>query len=239
MVQLLECGVERDRIKRWVADGRLRREHVGVYTLGHPDESPRGVYRSAVLAAGSGAVLSHRSAAYLLRLVRRLPATDPEVTIPVDNGRRRAGVCIHRSPLPALDVSILVGIPITTVPRTLLDLAPSTAPAQLTRMCHEAWVHHRTGPDHIGACIARNPRKPGAAKLRRALGADVTLSELESRFVALLCQHGLPAARTNVDVNGDKVDCHWPQFGLTIRRLACRLSRTRFTASATAADGRP
>ncbi len=50
------------------------------------------------------------------------------------------------------------------------------------------------------ACIERNPRKPGARRLWLARGNDVTLSALEDGFVALLRQHGLPLARTNVDV---------------------------------------
>jgi hypothetical protein len=225
-VQLLGAGVDRDRIKRWVADGRLRREHVEVFALGHPDPSPRGVYRSAALASGSGAVVSHLAAAQLLNLRSgRVPR--PEVTILVDNGRRRPGIRIHRSTLHPLDVSTLDGIPITTVPRILLDLAPRETPDRLTRMCHEAWVHHGTGPEQVEACIARNPRKPGAAKLRRAQRADVTLSELERLFVALCSDHGLPLPRTNIDVKGDKVDCHWPAHGLTIELHSWRYHGSR------------
>ncbi|MEA2150845.1 MAG: hypothetical protein QOD69_2675 [Solirubrobacteraceae bacterium] len=225
VTQLLEAGVDRDRIKRWVADGRLRREHVGVYALGHPDPSARGVYLSAALAAGPTAVVSHRAAAHLLRLVSGAPPP-AEVTIP-GGRRRRPGIRIHRSPLPVLDTSVLDGIPVTTVPRVLLDLVSATAPEQLTRMCHEAWVHHRAGAERVEACIARNPRKPGAAKLRRAQLADVTLSELEHRFVALLADHDLPKPRTNIDHAGDKVDCHWPALDLTIELHSYRYHATR------------
>ena len=90
-------------------------------------------------------------------------------------------------------------------------MAPRLTPAQLARACHEAWVRHETRPQWIEACIARNPHKPGAAKLRAALGSDATLSVLEDGFLALLRKHGVPRPRTNVDVNGDKVDCHWPR----------------------------
>ena len=55
---------------------------------------------------------------------------------------------------------VVDGIPMTTVPRVLLDLAPSLEPADLSRACHEAWVHHRVTPPMIEACIARNPWKP-------------------------------------------------------------------------------
>ena len=177
--------------------------------------------------------MSHRAAAHLLGLWRGAPPA-AEVTIAVDNGRRRPGVRIHRASLHPLDVSILEGIPITTVPRILLDLAPRESPERLTRMCHEAWVHHRTTPAHIDATIARNPHKPGAAKLRKAQGADVLLSELERGFKALLRTHGLPPARTNIDVAGDKVDCHWPALrknGGGAERLAQAVPLTRSRAA--------
>jgi hypothetical protein len=85
----------------------------------------------------------------------------------------------------------------TTVPRTLLDLAPVLDLTELTRACHGGWVRDRTRPESIEACIERNPGQKGAAKLRAALGADVTLSMLEHAFLALLRAHDLPAPRTN------------------------------------------
>ena len=175
--QLLEAGVDRSRISRWIAEGRLIPVHREVYAVGHASASLHGDYVAAVLAGGRGAVLSHRSAAHMLRLTSGTPPS-PEVTIPVSSGRARSGVVIHRSPLHTLDVSRLDGIPITIVPRTLLDLAATLSSVDLARACHEAWVHHRTGVAQIDACIARNPTKKGVAKLRRALGADVTLSAL-------------------------------------------------------------
>jgi hypothetical protein len=201
--------------------------HVGVYAVGHQAPSVDGEYLAAVLACGEGAVLSHRAAAHKLRL---LPGRAPlaEITVPTTAGRRRPGIVVHRvKTLPFLDTSTLDGIPITTVPRILLDLAPSTAAAELARACHEAWVLHRTGPDLLEACITRNPRKKGGAKLRRALGADVTLSALEDQFVALLRGHGLPLPRTNADRHGDKVDCHWPNHDLTVELLSYRFHATR------------
>lgn len=82
---------------------------------------------------------------------------------------------IHRvKTLHVLDASTLDNIPITPVPRILLDLAPSTPPNRLTRMCHEAWVRHRAGPQQIERCIARNPRKPGRYHAtRQAFESDV------------------------------------------------------------------
>jgi hypothetical protein len=225
--QLLALGVDGKRIDRWLADGRLRTVHRGVYAVVHAAPSPYGDYMAAVLACGDNAVLSHRPAAYVMRLRAGRPPP-PEVTVETTAHRGRPGIIIHRvKALHVLDASVLDAIAITTVPRTLLDLAPTTPLKELTRLCHQAWVRHDCGPDKIEACIARNPRKPGAAKLRRALGSDVTLSALEDGFVELLERHGLPIPRTNIDRHGDKVDCHWPQHDLTIELVSYRYHATR------------
>jgi hypothetical protein len=225
--QLVDEGVHRHSIQRWLADGRLHRAHHGVYAVGHPGRTLDADYMAAVLACGTGAVVSHRAAAHLLRLLRGAPPP-PEVTVPSTAGRSRAGIVVHRvRALPQDDTAKLHGIPLTTVPRTLLDLTPQLSPTLLARACHEAWVHHECKPPMIEACVARNPTKKGAAKLRRALAADVTLSDLEDGFVALLRRYGLELPRTNIDHHGDKVDCHWPDRGLTIELLSYRFHGTR------------
>jgi hypothetical protein len=225
--QLVDEGVHRHAIQRWLADGRLHRVHHGVYAVGHRGSSMPADYIAAVLACGAGAVVSHRAAAHLLRLLRGAPPP-PEVTVPSTAGHSRAGIVVHRvRVLPESDTAKLHGIPLTTVPRTLLDLAPLLPPALLARACHEAWVHHDCKPVMVEACIARNPGKRAAAKLRRALAADVTLSDLEDRFVELLLRHGLELPRTNIDHHGDKVDCHWPGRDITIELLSYRFHASR------------
>lgn len=230
--QLVAVGIDARRIERWLADGRLLRVHHGVYAVGHLAASARGDYMAAVLACGPGAVLSHRAAGHLLGILPgKAPA--PEVTVPTTAGRRRPGIVVHRvRTLHLADTSVLDRIPITTVPRVALDLAPGLVAADLARLCHEAWVRHRTRPRDIEACIVRNPAKKGAAKLRRALGSDVTLSVLEDAFLVLLREHGLPLPRTNVTQHGDRVDCHWTDLGLTVELLSYRFhgSRAAFEA---------
>ena len=66
-----------------------------------------------------------------------------------------------------------------------------------------------------------------ARELRRAMGADITLSMLEDGFLALLDADGLPRPRTNIDRRGDKVDCHWPQLDLTVELVTYRFHATR------------
>jgi len=225
--QLVAAGTDRHLIQRWLEDGRLRRVHDGVYAVGHTAPSVHAEYMAAVLAGGAGASLSHRAGGYLLRLLRGSPPP-PEITVPTTAHRRRPGIVIHRvRAMPVLDVATFDAIPVTTVPRVLLDLSPSLAPEELSRACHEAWIHHGTGSDKVEACIARNPHKKGVAKLRTALGSDVTLSMLEDAFRELLRRHNLPLPRTNIDHLGDKVDCHWPQHGLTVELITYRFHATR------------
>ena len=225
--QLLAAGVDAEQIKRWIRDGRLLPVHRGVYAVGHVAPSMLADYTGAVLAGGDGARLSHFADAHVLRL---LPGNPPraEVTVPTTAHRRRPGIVIHRvRELHPLDTDTWHDIAILTPARTLLDLAPRLTADQLARACHEAWHRHRTTPADVEACIARNPHKNAIAKLRRALGNDVVLSPLEARFRRLMREHDLPVPRTNIDLDGDKVDCHWPAHGLTVELHSYRFHATR------------
>ena len=227
--QLVDRGVHRHTIQLWLEDGRLHQVHHGVYAVGHPGRSLHGDYMAAVLACGDDAALSHFAAAHLARLIRSGPPPRPEVSVPTTAGRARPGIVVHRvKALPERDLTSIDGIRCTGVPRTLLDLAPKLAPGLLARACHEAWIHHRVGPRHVEACIARNAGKPGIARLRDALGSDHTLSDLETGFLTLLRDHGLPLPRTNVVKHTDTVDCHWPALGVTVELLSFGFHATRY-----------
>lgn len=236
--QLRAAGVDSDRIGRWAAEGRLRRVHRGVYAVGHTAPSAHADLMAAVLACGKGAIASHHSTAHLFGIMRPPPAK-AHITVPTTAGRARPGIVIHRvRRLLRADATTFHGIPTTTVPRVLLDLAPHLTAPELTRACHEAWVRYRVSPQHVEACIARNPTKKGAAKLRRAQGADVTLSALEDGFLKLLANRSLPIPRTNIDRAGDKVDCHWPEHALTVELLSYRYHGSRHAFEADVARRR-
>ncbi|MDX6676307.1 MAG: hypothetical protein QOE31_359 [Solirubrobacteraceae bacterium] len=238
--QLLAAGVTPARIARWLADGRLRRVHTGVYAVGHVARSLRADYMAAVIACQPPAAgLSGWAAGHLLRIHVRPRPPRPEVTVATTAGRRRPGIIVHRArELHPLDLWIMDRIPVTSPERTLLDLAPQLSAPALARACHEAWVHYKTTPDHVAACMRRNPHRPGAAKLWLALGGDVTLSKLEDGFLALLRRHGVPIPRTNIDHAGDKVDCHWAQIGLTVELLSFRFHGSRHAFEADVARRR-
>ena len=73
------------------------------------------------------------------------------------------------------------GIPVTTVARTLVDLAGILSLDALARACHEAGVQHGATPAAVDAVLARHRGTPGAGRLRRVLHGEVrvTLSVME------------------------------------------------------------
>ena len=121
------------------------------------------------------------------------------------------------------------GIPVTTVARTLVDLAAVLPPDGLARACHEAGVRHRTTPADVEAVLVRCPNAPGGAGLRRVLRGDVhvTLSKLESRFIKQLEAAGLPLPVTNRPAGGRRVDCRWPEHALTVELDGYRYHHSR------------
>jgi hypothetical protein len=225
--QLLDAGVTRAEIEHRIRIGALLREHRGVFRVGHRAPSIEARYLAAVMACGDGAVLSGRAAGYLLGLLKGRPPP-PEVTTP--KKRRLVGVTVRESRLDRRERTTWRRIPVTTVPRTLVDLAAVLGPDDLARACHEADVRHRTTPAMVEAVLARRPNTPGAGMLRAVLNGDVRvlLSKLERGFVVILRQHRLDLPVTNRPAGAHYVDCRWPQHRLTVELDSYRYHRTRY-----------
>jgi hypothetical protein len=222
--QLLAAGITRDEIDHRLSLGALLREHRGVYRVGHRAPSIEARYLAAVRACGEGAVLSGRAAAHLWGLVKG-PAPAPEVTTVSE--RRVRGVTTKRS--RHVERTTHRGIPITTVPRTLVDLAAHLPLDALARACHEAGVMYDTRPSQVEAVLAKRERTRGAAKLRAVTSGDVqvTLSVLERAFRRRLEEAGLPLPQMNRAVSGRRVDCRWPDHRLTVELDSYRYHRSR------------
>jgi len=135
--QLLRAGLGEGVVDRRVAKGSLICVHRGVYRVGHRAPSVEASYLAAVLACGDGAVLSGLAAAHLFGLVKGKPPR-PEVSCP--RHKRIDGVATRRVRLDRREVSVYRGIPVTTVPRAVVDLAPGLESEDLARACHEAAV---------------------------------------------------------------------------------------------------
>lgn len=170
---------------------------------------------AATLAGGPGTVLSHRSAGQAWGIVPRY-AIETEVTRP-RKFRRRAGIRAHESALAEDEVRTVGGIPVTSPPRTLFDLAATLKPRQLERAFNELEVRGLRDALAVPDLLARHPRRRGAAALRALLDsnepAGITRRELEEGFVALLDAHRLPRPRLNAPLalrgRFFEVDCLW------------------------------
>jgi very-short-patch-repair endonuclease len=225
--ELLEAGVSAGEIERRVRSGALLPEFRGVYRVGHRAPSREARYLAAVKACGPGAVLRGRAAAHLHGLIKGRPPP-PEVITRTE--RRIEGILTQRSrTLDPRDVTETHTIPVTTVPRTLVDLAATLTVDALARACHEAGVLHGTTPAHVEAVLNRRPHSPGATKLRRILHGDVhvTISTLERRFLARLKAAALPLPHTNRPAGGRRVDARWPAQRLTVEVDGYRYHRSR------------
>jgi very-short-patch-repair endonuclease len=212
--QLLRAGVTLAELEHRLGTGALLPVHRGVYRVGHRAPSVEARYLAAVLACGEGALLSGRAAAHLFGLLKG-SAPPPEVTTRTE--RRVPGVRTRRS-RQLDDATTWRAIPVTTVARTLTDLAGDLPLDALARACHEAGVKHRTTPRQVDAVLAQRPNSPGAHNLHSILRGDarVTLSKLESRFLQLLRKEGLVLPLTNRPAGGCRVDCRWPEQRLTV-----------------------
>jgi very-short-patch-repair endonuclease len=219
--QLLAVGFSAQAIKSRLDDERLRSLHRGVYSTGHTALPVRGRWLAAVLALGPRAFLSHRDAAALWEL-RRCDRGAVDVTLAGSARRRQPGITMHRTRgMHVTDRARRHGIPVTSVARTLLDLAEVVSPTQLQRAYEEAERMRLLDVRSIAAVLERSNGRRGAAKLRALLDYDPsaaaeTRSELERLFLDLVRTAGLPMPAVNVMVAGYEVDAYWSQARLVV-----------------------
>lgn len=196
--QLTNLGLSTRAVQQRAQRGRLHRVHSGVYSLAPPGLLKREAHwMAAVLAAGAGAVLSHRNAGALHGLLIN-NRTQVEVTAPGRGTRRRRGIDMHRATrLTPADVTVVDNIPCTTVARTLLDLADVVNRRRLERAFDQAEVEEVLDMRAIDDQLRRNPTRAAAGKVRALLeehyiGSTPTESEIEEGFLALCRRFGLP-----------------------------------------------
>jgi len=214
--QLLEAGLSPTVVRDRVRSGRLLRLHRGVYAVGHARLRREGRWLAAVLAVGPGAVLSHRDAAGLHGL---RPANHARTDVTTTANRPdEPGIRVHRTrSLDAEDVTNIAGIPVTTVARTLVDLAGQIPHDHLIKAIKEAERHRTFDLGAIEAAMARTRGRPGqghralkaAIEEYASLGLAATDSTLEDAFHRLVKRAGLPSPAINTYIDGFRVDAVW------------------------------
>jgi very-short-patch-repair endonuclease len=225
--ELLDAGITQEEIKTRLANGALVSVYRGVFRVGHAAPSLEARYLAAVKACGEGALLAGQAAAHLLHLLKRSPSL-PEVL--TAHHRRPKAVMVHRCrSIDRRDATRWRGVPVTTVPRTVVDLAAVLDSPDLARAFHEGVVRHHVKPAAVEQILSRRHNWPGARDLRRVIRGDepVSLSKLESSFIAAVRGARLPPPETNVAVGTHYVDCRWPELRLTVELDGYRYHGTR------------
>jgi very-short-patch-repair endonuclease len=228
--QLFALGFTRDGVRRRVDRTRLQQLYPGVYAVGHTGLTADSRRLAAVLACGPGALLSHRAAGSLQGLLSSSPLFD----VAVRHARtKREGIVIHRSRLiHEEDRSSVRGIPVTSVARTLVDLAEVLSEERLAKAVHEAEVQRVFDLKAIERTLARLPGRAGRHRLRRVLAAyqpepHFLRSEAERRLKRLCRDHSLPQPQFNVNVAGYELDAYWPDANLAVEIDGARTHHTR------------
>lgn len=232
-VQLLELGLSRSLIDKYVARGRLIAVHRGVYAVGHRSLPPLASSMAAVLAAGPEALLSHHSAASAWRLMLERDRDIDITIVDCDRSRGRRGIRVHRlNALDPRDATTLHGIPITTAPRALLDITPDLGARDLERAFDRGLKGRLFTRSAVVETVTRSPRRPGAARLAALADAESgapgeTRSLWEERLLALARAGGLPLPEINVLVGGYEVDALWRRQRLVVEVDGFEFHRTR------------
>ena len=206
--QLLALGISGSTISRWETADRLHRLHPSVYALGHRALKDEGRLCAALLYAGSGAALSHLTAAWWWDLL-----DEPPGWIHVSARTKRKtirGVVVHHPRL--VEEATHRGLWVTAVPRTLLDIASMISFGRLRRALAEVVYQGHADLADVAGVLRKG--RAGSRVLRRALALHEprlarTLSELEERFIRLCEKHRVPLPEVNATICGLMVDALW------------------------------
>lgn len=203
---LLAAGLRGHDIKNRLRQQRLTRVQHNVYALGHTVLRDEGRWLAALWACGRAAALSHTTAAAF----HRMAAEEPGADVHVSSARRlksRPGVVVHQTRhLDRRDVFARGPFVVTTIPRTLVDLADAL-PWDAYRALADR--QRRLNVDGIREAQARTPYRAGAPRVTRLVEADDahTKSAFERRYLSFAAAHHVPRPdRLNDWVGGHKAD---------------------------------
>jgi very-short-patch-repair endonuclease len=219
--QLTSLGLGEDAVDYRLAIGRLWVVLPGVYAVGHRRLPPLGRSMAAVLCSGERAVLSYHAAAALWG-IREQRAGAIHVTVPRKSTSTKL-VRRHHVALPDDEMTVHEGIPVTTVPRTVLDLASTAKIDEVEVTIRQVEFLRLHDQLSLLDLLERYPGRRGTARVRVALARIEALpsgrvrSPLETKFLPFLRRHRLPRPRLNDWITvGEKrfqVDCHWADIG--------------------------
>jgi very-short-patch-repair endonuclease len=215
--QLRATGLGRGAVAHRVKARTIQRMHKNVYLLGPAPPTPMARARGAVMACGDDAVVSHRSAACLFGLLPDI-AGDVEITVAGRNPGDHPGIKLHRvTTLPRQDVTKVRGFKVTSIARTICDLAATESDHATEQAFQEALYRDIVTDTAVKAVLAREPTRRGAPTIRRLISDPrLTRSEKERRLLKLIASAQLPAPLTNAPLHGYRADMYWPSHALVV-----------------------
>jgi very-short-patch-repair endonuclease len=192
--QLAELGVTKDMIRHRCLSGRWERLDTHALRIAGAPPTWRQSLLAGCFAWGPGAVVSYRAAACLFQL----PGIGPLAEFTVPRRCKRSGPGrVHRSDLPAVDLTVVDAIPVTTPTRTFVDVAAFVGPEQLEEMLDDALRRGLTSLPRLRWRLDETGgRRRGTGTLRRLIesraGAPVPRSVFETRLLRLMRRANLP-----------------------------------------------
>lgn len=229
--QLMGSGVPSSTIADRKAGGSLFTVYPGVYAVGRPKLSWNGLLKASLMAAGESSVLGFRTAATVwgfmdfrrtVEVVRHKEATNSRAQQRVEDDGRTVSLHVRRTGyLPESDVTFREGLAITSVSRTLLDLASALSAKSFERAFLEADRLGLIADEELLALVPRSRGRKGGSVYRNQ--ADRRLPEvhrarslLEAIFLRLAEESGLPMPEVNQTVSGYEVDFLWREAGVIV-----------------------
>ena len=230
--ELVALGFSEGQIAHRVRLGLLHRRYRGVYAIGRPQLSFEGECRAAVAACGRGSAICDCSSLRLWGLRASLGA----IHVSIPRGRDgHPGLRIHRPRLlPPDEIVDRHGIAVTSVARTLLDVAASASVDRLGRLMHEADVQRVLDLRDVWATLERHPWHRGRTRLEAALATEVapTRSGLEDAYLQISREAEVPPPLVNRHVWSvdrlEEVDFHWPRQRVVVEVDGARYHSTRW-----------
>jgi predicted transcriptional regulator of viral defense system len=230
--QLERLGYGRNAAAKAAGVGRLHRVHRGVYVVGPRSLSWHGRCMAAVLASYPS-VASHFAAVWLWGLMRSRPET---IHITCRQTRRaKRSFVVHTAELARVDLARREGIPVTSLSRTILDVAVTSRLRTVRRHLQLADDLKVFDLREMNDLLERTKGHRGQAKVRAALDLYeerpvFTRSGLERRFLEVVREAGLPEPAMNHFVEGFEIDAWWGdhRFGVELDVYETHGSRLSF-----------
>ncbi len=145
------------------------------------------------------------------------PRTKIDVTTPIAGRRHAQGIDFHTSTrLEARDVAVRCGVPVTTVARTIADLAGVLRRRDLEKTIERADALWSLDIERTLAAARARPGSTLLKSIAAGWAPAPTRSELEDRLIALVRRAGLSEPKINVRVQGFEVDLSWPDRRLVV-----------------------